>query len=116
MRVYQDLRKRTKCFALSAVRFFKTLPRTTEAFVVGKQFLRSATSVAANYRSVQRARSKAEFIAKLGTVLEEADESQFWLEILTESNIGRRDDLLALHKEATELVAIFVSSLKSAKS
>jgi four helix bundle protein len=116
MREYQDLRLRTKKFALASLKLFRTLPRTVDAQVVGKQFVRSATSVAANYRAVQRARSKAEFIAKLGVVLEEADETQFWLELLSESQITVLDELPHLQNEIGQLVAIFVSSLKTAKA
>jgi four helix bundle protein len=87
-----------------------------DAQVIGKQLVRSATSVAANYRAVQRARSKAELIAKLGTVLEEADESQFWLELLAESQLMAVPQLRELQHEVNQLVAIFVSSLKTAKA
>ena len=83
--------------------------------MIGKQLVRSATSVAANYRAVQRARSKAEFIAKLGTVLEEADETQFWLELLS-SGTTEPPRLSELQNEAGQLVAIFVSSLKTSKT
>ncbi len=76
----EELRERTKRFAIAVVRLFRSLPRTDEARVIGRQLLRSATSVAANYRAVCRARSKAEFIAKVGVVVEEADETVFWLE------------------------------------
>ena len=79
------LKKRTKQFAIRLVRLFKSLPKTEEAKILGRQLLRSGTSVAANYRAVCRARSKAEFIAKVGTVVEEADETVFWLELLIET-------------------------------
>ena len=82
----EELKKRTKQFALRIVKLFRALPRTPEAQIMGKQLLRCGTSVAANYRAVCRARSRAEFIAKLGVVVEEADESVFWLEMLEESD------------------------------
>jgi four helix bundle protein len=86
-----------------------------EALVIGKQLLRSGTSVGANYRAACRARSKAEFIAKVGIVLEEADETVFWLELLLESGIARSPQLEDLTQEANELTAIFVTSLRTAK-
>ncbi len=76
------------------------LPRTVDAQVIARQLIRAATSVAANYRATQRARSKAEFIAKLGTVLEEADETQFWLELLSESHIASVPQVTELQNEA----------------
>ena len=80
----QDLKDRTKVFAIRVVRLIRALPANLESRVIGAQLLRSATSVAANYRAVCRARSRAEFISKLGTVIEEADESCFWLELIIE--------------------------------
>ena len=112
---WDELRKRTKQFAIRIVKVFRALPRSREAYVLGTQVLRSGTSVAANYRAVCRARSKAEFIARMGVVVEEADETVFWLELLVETGIvkrGRMDDLLA---EANELLAIFAASQRTAK-
>jgi four helix bundle protein len=109
-----ELRNRTKAFALRLVRLFQALPRTEEARIIGRQMLRSGTSVAANYRACQRARSRAEFAAKMGIVLEEADETVFWLELLVESSIVPAGQLQALLREARELVAIFYSSRRSA--
>ena len=83
----EQLRDRTKAFALGVIRLFRSLPFRTDTQVLGKQLLRCGTSVAANYRSVCRARSKAEFIAKIGVVVEEADEAVLWLELLGESGI-----------------------------
>jgi four helix bundle protein len=83
----EELRDRTKRFAMRIVRLFRSLPRTPDAQVMGKQLLRCGTSVAANYRAVCRARSKLEFIARVGVVVEEADESVFWLEMLTDNGI-----------------------------
>ena len=112
----EDLRGRTKRFALRVIRLFRSLPRTEEARIVGRQVLRSGTSVAANYRALCRARSKAEFIAKMGTVIEEADETVFWLELLVEAGIVPEDKMKSLLVEANELTAIFVASRKTATS
>jgi four helix bundle protein len=111
----EDLRVRTKQFALRVVRLYRALPHQEEARVLGKQLLRSGTSVGANYRAACWARSKAEFIAKLGIVLEEADESVFWLELIAETGLVGPEKLQALVKEAEELTAIFVTSLRTAK-
>jgi len=111
-----ELRKRTKSFAIRIVNVFRSLPRSPDAQTVGKQMLRSGASVAANYRAVCRARLKAEFIAKMGIVVEEADETVFWLERMGETGIvqsGRIEDLL---KEANELLAIFGASLRTSKA
>src|SRR5215467_3815367 len=110
----QELRERTKKFAIRIVRLFQALPKSTEAQVMGKQLLRCGTSVAANYRAVCRARSKAEFVAKMGIVAEEADESVLWLELLEETRILNHERLKDILKEAKELVAIFSTSLKTA--
>jgi len=112
----EELRNRTKKFAFRIIRLFKSLPRSTEALVIGKQLLRSGTSVAANYRAVNRARSRAEFIAKIGVVLEEADETVFWLEALAESAAVKPTLLEPLLKEANELVAIFAAAHRTARS
>jgi len=89
----EQLRDRTKEFALRIVRLFRSLPRSPEAQVMGRQLLRSGTSVGANYRAACRSRSKAEFVAKLGTVVEEADESAFWLELLIETGTFKKEKL-----------------------
>src|SRR5436305_9844270 len=104
----QILRDRTKCFALLVIRCCHTIPRNEESRIVCRQLLRSATSVAANYRSVCRARSSADFISKMGIVLEEADESLFWLELLVDANITPQQKIVPLLKEGNELVSIFV--------
>src|SRR3954449_4207821 len=101
----KDLRDRTKAFALRVVRMFSALPKTTEAQVLGKQLLRSGTSVGANYREAFRARSKAEFIAKCGDSLRETEESAYWLELLVESGIVSADKLHPLRNECDELTA-----------
>jgi four helix bundle protein len=106
----EQLRARTKDFVLRIVRLFKSLPRSPEAQVMGQQLLRSGTSVGANYRAVCRSRSKAEFIARLGVVVEEADESAFWLELLMETGTFRKEKLEGLLKEARELTALFNAS------
>jgi|SRR6266852_4968879 len=111
----QDLRARTKQFALRILRLYRALPPGEEARILGKQLLRSGTSVGANYRAACRARSKAEFIAKLGIVLEEVDEAVFWLELLLEDGIVKHEKLAALVTEAQELTCIFVTSLRTAK-
>jgi len=90
-----DLRGRTKDFALRVIRMFAALPKTTEAQVLGKQVLRSGTSVGANYREASRARSTAEFIAKCGDCLREIDETAYWLELLVESNVVTTDNRAA---------------------
>ena len=113
--VQRDLRDRTKAFALDAIQLVESLPRTRTGDVVGRQLLRAGTSVAANYRSACRARSRKEFIAKMGIVLEEADESQFWLEVVEERSMLRLEVTRPLLTEAGELVAIIVSSIQTAR-
>ena len=111
----EQLRERTKRFAIRIVRLFRSLPKTEEARIIGKQELRSGTSVAANYRAVCRARSKAEFIARIGVVVEEADETVFWLELLVETEIVSTARMEGLLTEANELLAIFAASQRTAK-
>src|SRR5215211_4450219 len=94
-----DLRDRTKALALRIVRMYSALPKTTEAQVLGKQLLRSGTSIGANYREAFRARSKAEFIAKCGDSLREIEESAYWLELLVESAIVDAEELDPLREE-----------------
>ena len=112
---HKELRARTKALALRIIRMSQALPRTREANVLVQQILRSATGMAANYRAAGRSRSKAEFIAKIGVVLEEADETVFWLEMLSDSGIVRPAKLQELLSEATQLVAIFTASRKTAR-
>ena len=111
----EELRNRTKHFALRVIRLFRSLPKAPEAQIIGKQLLRSGTSIAANYRAVCRARSKAEFTAKLGIVVEEADESVFWLELLTDAGIISQDRIEELKKEAAELTALFAAAQRTAR-
>ncbi len=112
----EHLRDRTKQFAIDIVHFFRSLPRNEEARIIGRQILRSGTSVAANYRAACRARSKAEFVSKIGIVLEEADETVFWLEVLTETNVVSIAHASNLCDEANQLVSIFSASYHTAKS
>ncbi len=107
-----ELKDRTKQFALRVMRLVDALPKTVSARAIGNQIIRSGTSVGAYYRAACRGRSKAEFIAKLGVVAEEADETCFWLELIIESAILPREKVEPLLKEADELTAIFVSSIK----
>ena len=111
-----ELKDRTKQFALRAIRLVDTLPRKVSSEVLGKQLLRSATSVGANYRSACRGRSTAEFVAKLGVVIEEADESEYWMELIAEAGLQKSGLVEPLRAEASELVAIFTASVKTAKS
>jgi len=111
----EELKKRAKQFAIRIVKLFRALPRTDEARILGKQVLRSGTSVAANYRAVCRARSKAEFVAKLGVAVEEIDETIFWLELLVDTSIIKQNRLESLLIEANELLAIFAASQRTAR-
>lgn len=111
----EALKDRTKRFALLVIRLCQTLPRSQAGTVITRQLLRSSTSVGANYRAVCRARSNADFVSKLGIVLEEADETLFWLELLVDSGVAQAYKTAPLLKEANELVAIFVASLRTAK-
>jgi four helix bundle protein len=106
---------RTKLFALEVIKFFQRLPKTDEAKIIGKQLLRSGTSVAANYRAACRSRSKQEFYSKVCIVVEESDETLFWLELIRDSEIQNNDKTNLLMKEAEELLYIFAASRKSTK-
>jgi four helix bundle protein len=112
---HDNLRQRTKSFALRIIRMFTALPKSEEARVLGKQVLRSGTSVAAVYREASRARSDAELIAKLGVVEQELDETLLWLELLVEGEIVSSKKLELLHGEAEELLRITVASIKTLK-
>jgi four helix bundle protein len=112
----QELKERTKRFALRVIRMTESLPRKMSSDVLGRQVFRSATSVAANYRSACRAKSRADFISKMGTVEEEADESALWLELIGESGLMPAGKLAELHREAGELTAIAVQSILTARS
>src|SRR5437879_2094583 len=112
----EELRDRTKAFALRIIRLYRSLPFRTDTQVLGKQLLRSGTSVAANYRAVCRARSKAEFVAKIGVVVEEVDETVFWFELMVDSGIFTPEKMSNLLKEGNELLAIFAASKRTAIS
>ena len=116
LRKQEELRERTKNFALRIIRLFRHLPRSPEAQVLGKQLLRSGTSVAANYRAAGRARSRAEFCAKIGIVVEEVDETVLWLECLGDSGIVNAARLKDLVSEANALLAIFAVSHQTARA
>ena len=111
----EELSKRTKTFALRVIRLVDALPRRKTADIIGRQILRSGTSVGANYRAACRARSKAEFIAKMGIVEEEIDESIYWMDLLVDAGFVKSKVLAALMKEAREILAITVSSINTAR-
>ena len=111
----QALKKRTKQFSLRVLTLFRSLPKNDESRIIGRQLLRSATSVGANYRAVCRARSRKEFVSKMGIVVEEADETLFWMELLVEGSIMSSHRLGPLMAEGNELLAIFAASLETAK-
>lgn len=111
-----DLKRRTKAFAVQVIRLVEALPRQRAADVSGRPLLRSATSAGANYRAAQRARARAEFIATLGIVEEEADEPIYWLELLEETGLASPTALTPLLDEANQLLAITVAARKTARS
>ena len=111
----QPLRGRTKLFALRIIRMYTQLPKKTEVQVMGKQVLRSGTSVGANYREAYRARSDAEFVAKMGDSLRELDETAYWLELLVESNNVPSNKMADLLDETNQLIAIFTTIIKNKK-
>jgi len=110
-----ELKKRTKQFALRILKLTAALPKTIEAKVIQNQLARAGTSVAANYRASCRGRSRAEFISKIGTVIEEADESCFWMELIIEGKMLPETKVDALLQEANELTAILTASRKTAQ-
>jgi four helix bundle protein len=111
-----ELKGRTKEFALRVIRMSEALPKKMAAEVLGRQLVRSASSVAANYRSACRAKSRADFISKMGTVEEEADESALWLELIGDAEIVKRERIAGLLDEANALTAIAVKSIRTARS
>jgi four helix bundle protein len=111
----QDLKLRTSDFALRIIRLYVALPKTTQAQVLGKQVLRSGTSVGAQYREGHRAKSDADVINKFEGVLQELDETDFWLDLLVKSNIVSAKKLESLIKETNELIAIFVTIVTNLK-
>jgi four helix bundle protein len=110
-----DLKDRTKQFALNVIRLCESLPKGKRADVIGRQLLRCGTSVGANYRAACRARSVAEFIAKMGIVEEECDECLYWMELLVEAGLMSEEGVSELMGEANELLAITVASIKTAR-
>jgi four helix bundle protein len=111
----RDLKLRTRKFAVDVFNFIDKLPRSKSANIISYQLGKSASSVAANYRAACRGRSHAEFIAKIGIVEEEADETTFWLDIITDTNNGSPEEITPLLREARELTAIFTAASKTAK-
>jgi len=111
-----DFKKRSKEYALCVIRLVESLPEDRVSRILGNQLLRAGTSVGANYRSATRARSRADFIAKLGIVEEECDESLYWMELLVDAGRVQGDHLAALMREGDEIVSITVASIKTARS
>lgn len=111
----QDLKRRTKRFALDVISFVERLPKGETCRILGRQLLRAGTSVGANYRAASRAKSSADFVSKMGTVEEEADESGYWLELLVESGNVAATKAASLVSEANEFVAISVASINTAR-
>ncbi len=111
----EELKRRTKKFGLAVIKLVDSLPSSQTSRVIGNQLLRSSLSVGANYRAACRGRSKADFISKVGITIEEADESQHWLEMLTEAGLVPQEKVQPLAKEANELVAILTASAKTAR-
>ncbi|MCX2431314.1 four helix bundle protein [Pedobacter sp. GR22-10] len=109
----ESIKARTKKFVLDSIKFYQALPKTEEGKIIGRQFIRSASSVGANYRAACRSRSRAEFFSKLSIVVEEADETAFWIEILTESKITNSMEAQPLLKEVNEILAIVAKARKT---
>jgi four helix bundle protein len=114
-RVERDLSQRTKQFALRIIRLYSSLPKTMEAHVLGKQVLRSGTSVGAHYREAQRSRSNAEIISKFEGGLQELEETAYWLELLVDAGIVQAEVLAELRKKNDELIVIFVTCVRNIK-
>ena len=110
-----DLKTRTKAFARRIIHLYTSLPEQTVAQVLGKQLLRSGTSVGANYREANRGRSKAEFISKMGDCLRELEETEYWMELLMDEGIVRPRKAASLLGETRELIAIFITIINNAK-
>ncbi|MFA5032424.1 MAG: four helix bundle protein [bacterium] len=111
----EELKKRTKDFALEVIRLVEKLPKNYVADILGRQILKSGTSIGANYRAARRARSRADFISKLGIVEEESDETLYWLELLIAIKLIEQNIFQRLTKEANEIIAIVVTSIKTAR-
>jgi four helix bundle protein len=112
----EEMKARTRAFALRVIRLAESLPRTPTANVIRNQMLRCGTSVGANYRAACRAKSRADFVSKMGTVEEEADETIYWMELLIDADIQKRPRITALLDEANQILSIVVSSIKTARS
>jgi four helix bundle protein len=112
----QDLRARTKAFALRIIKLYAALPKSPEAQVLGKQVLRSGTSIGAHYHEGCRAKSDADFISKIEGALQELEETIYWLELIAEADIFTEERLKPLHAEAEELIAMFVTMVKNVKA
>jgi four helix bundle protein len=111
----KELQQRTRQFAINTIRAVRKFPRTLDGQVVGRQLIRSATSVAANYRAACRSKSRDDFVSKIGTVCEESDETQFWFDLTLAASVASLPELKALLAESTELVSIFTASWSTAK-
>lgn len=112
----EELKTRTKQFAIRNINLYRSLPKTEEAKIIGRQLLRSATSVGSNYRAACRARSNDEFYSKISIVVEEADETMFWHELLLEAGIVKKEKLNDLMKEANEIISIMAKARKTVKA
>lgn len=112
----QEMKQRTKKFAVRVIKMTEALPNTRAADVIAKQLIRSSSSVGANYRAALRARSQADFISKIGITIEETDESEYWIELLVDCEIVKSERMTELLKEANELIAILTATSKTTKS
>ncbi len=110
-----EFKKRTRAFALRVIHLVDSLPRSRTAGIIGGQLLRAGTSVGANYRAACRARSPADFVAKMGIVEEECDESAYWMECLVEAGIMKSNRLASLLKEADEILSMVVASIRTSR-
>ena len=109
----EAFKKRTKLYAVDSIKLFNALPKNEESRIIGRQFLRSSTSMAANYRACCRARSKAEYFSKLSIAVDEADETLFWLELFVDSEILKENSISHLKREITEILMILSSARKN---
>ncbi len=112
----QELKKRTRTFALDIIRLIQSLPNHHSAYIIGRQLISCGTSVGANYRAACRARSRADFVAKLKIVEEECDESLYWLELLAALQLGNETTIASLSDEANQILSIVVASIRTARS
>ena len=111
----EQMKQRTKLYGLRVIRLVEALPRSKVASVIGDQLLRCGTSVGANYRAACRVKSRADFVSKMGTVEEEADESLYWTELLVDAKVLGQDSVKSLQKEGSEILSIVVSSIQTAR-